>query len=103
MKTNLILSSAIAGLVALSTVSTMATADEVKAKKEKCFGIAKKNMNDCGTASHSCAGKAVKDNAPEEWKFVAKNEKLAAGEKSECEKLGGTTKKVAAKSDSMKY
>lgn len=103
MKTNLILSSAIASLVALSSVSGVAAAQDAKPKKEKCFGIAKKNMNDCGTASHSCAGKAEKDNAPDEWKFVTKKATLAAGEKSECEKLGGTTKKPEAKADPLKY
>ena len=42
MKTNLILSSAIASLVALSSVSGVAAAQDAKPKKEKCFGIAKK-------------------------------------------------------------
>ena len=95
MKSNLILSSAIAGLVALSSVSGIAAAQDAKPKKEKCYGIAKKNMNDCGTTKHSCAGKAEKDNEPDEWKYVVKKENLAAGEKSECEKLGGTNKKPA--------
>ena len=98
MKTNLILSTAIASLVALSSasVATSAAAQDAKPKKEKCYGVSKKNMNDCGTANHSCAGKADKDNAPDEWKYVVKKVKLAEGEKSECEKLGGTTKKPAA-------
>jgi len=103
MKSSLILSSAIASLVALSSVSGAAAAQDAKPKKEKCYGIAKKNMNDCGTANHSCAGKADKDNAPDEWKFVAKPAKLAEGEKSACEKLGGTTKKPESKADSLKY
>lgn len=34
---------------------------------EKCFGIVKKGMNDCGTASHSCSGEAKTDNDPNEW------------------------------------
>jgi uncharacterized membrane protein len=48
--------------------------------KEKCYGIAKAGQNDCGTAKHSCAGKATKDNDPGEWKYVA------AGT---CDKAGG--------------
>jgi uncharacterized membrane protein len=88
-KSKLILSSAIAGLVALSSLSGVVSAQEKKEAKEKCFGVAKKGMNDCGTAKHSCAGLAEKDNQPEEWKFVAKGS---------CEKMGGKLKN-AAKTD----
>ena len=62
MNSKLIISSAIAGLVALGTASGSAIAQEKKAEKEKCYGIAKKAANDCGTASHSCAGQAKADN-----------------------------------------
>jgi uncharacterized membrane protein len=90
-----LLSSAIAGLLAAG-ISGAATAQDKPAPKEKCYGIAKKAQNDCGTSKHSCAGKATTDNDPEEWKFVAKGT---------CEKAGGkTTKpgadKPAAKQDS---
>ncbi|MBL4795650.1 MAG: DUF2282 domain-containing protein, partial [Pseudomonadales bacterium] len=37
---------------------------------EKCQGIAKKGMNDCGTSKHSCAGMASTDGDPEEWLYV---------------------------------
>ena len=89
MKTKLMLSSAIAGLVALSTASGVALAQEKKSEKEKCYGVAKKGQNDCGTAKHSCAGQATADNVAEEWKYVAKGS---------CEKMGGKLK-VAAKAD----
>jgi len=89
MNTRLILSSAIAGLVALSAAGGVAVAQEKKAEKEKCFGIAKKGQNDCGTAKHSCAGQAAADNIAEEWKYVAKGS---------CEKMGGKLK-VAAVDD----
>ncbi len=83
MKTmQLLVSSAIAGLVAASAVGV--NAQEKVAAKEKCFGIAKAGKNDCGTAKHSCAGKAEADNVAEEWKFVAKGS---------CEKMGGQTKR----------
>ena len=73
MKTKLILSTAIAGLVALSAATGVMAADEKKAEKEKCFGIAKKGQNDCGTAKHACAAQGVKvDNDPNEWKYVPK-------------------------------
>jgi uncharacterized membrane protein len=88
MNSKLILSSAIAGLVALGTINGSAMAQDKKAEKEKCFGIAKKMANDCGTASHSCAGQAKSDNLADEWKFVAKGS---------CEKMGGKLKAPAAK------
>ena len=47
----------------------------------KCKGIAKKGMNDCGAFGHACAGKAAKDNDPNEWIYVPKGlcEKIAGG------------------------
>ena len=45
MKSKLIISSAIAGLVALGAASGV-MAEEKKAEKEKCFGIAKKAANE---------------------------------------------------------
>ena len=36
----------------------------------KCTGIAKKGQNDCGANGHACAGKAAKDNDPNEWIYV---------------------------------
>ena len=87
MNTKLILSSAIAGLVALSAAGGAAAADEKKADKEKCYGVAEKNKNDCGTAKHSCAGQASGDKVADEWKYVAKGS---------CEKMGGKLKVAAA-------
>ena len=53
-------------------------------KREKCVGIAKAGLNDCGTSTHSCAGQATVDNHPEEWIY------LPAGT---CEKIvGGSLK-----------
>ena len=72
-----LLQTALAGLVALAAVPAAA---EDKGEKEKCYGIAKAGQNDCGTARHTCAGQAKKDNQPDEWKYVAKGT---------CEKLGG--------------
>ena len=74
----ILVASAIAGLIAAG-VATQAAAQD---KKEKCYGIAKAGQNDCGTAKHSCAGKATTANDPSEWKYVA------AGT---CEKAGGKT------------
>ena len=84
MKTTLI-QSAVAGLIAVG-VAGVALAEEAKPPKEKCFGIAKAGQNDCGTASHSCAGKSKKSGAPDEWKYVPKGT---------CENLGGKLKHEA--------
>jgi uncharacterized membrane protein len=76
-----ILRAAIAGLLAVGFAAPPAAAEDAKAgEKEKCYGIAKAGQNDCGTAQHTCAGKAKKDGAPDEWKYVAKGT---------CEKVGG--------------
>jgi uncharacterized membrane protein len=76
-----LIESAIAGVLALATLpAAHGQAADAKAPKEKCYGIAKAGQNDCGTARHTCAGKAAKDNAPDEWKMVAKGT---------CEKSGG--------------
>ena len=80
MERTKLLHSAISGLVALG-LAQAAQAQDTK-DREKCYGIDKAGQNDCGTATHTCAGKAKKDNAPDEWKYVAKGT---------CEKLGGRT------------
>ena len=67
--TRLILSSALASVMAAGLVAPAAAQS-----KEKCYGIAKAGQNDCGNLSgtHSCAGQSKVDNAPDEWKYVAK-------------------------------
>ena len=81
MSSSKLLQSAIASVLAIG-LAQAANAHDPKddGVKEKCYGIAKAGQNDCGTARHSCAGKASKDNAPDEWKYVAKGT---------CQKLGG--------------
>lgn len=79
---------ALAVSIALSTTPAVAAAD--KGRKDKCYGIAKAGKNDCASAdgSHSCAGQAKIDNAPSDWKYVAKGT---------CEQLGGKTTPPAKK------
>jgi uncharacterized membrane protein len=48
--------------------------------QEKCYGVAKAGQNDCGTLVHGCAGQAVSDKDPGEWKYLPKGS---------CEKVGG--------------
>ena len=71
------IASAVGSLLALG--STAASAGDAPTK-EKCLGVAEAGKNDCGTASHSCAGQAKSDKDPSEWKYVPKGE---------CEKMGG--------------
>ena len=79
---------AIAGVLALAgTTQTPAHSADAEGGKEKCYGIAKAGQNDCGTARHTCAGKATKDNAPDEWKYVPKGT---------CEKVGGKLHSIDA-------
>lgn len=91
MDKNLIVRTAFASLIALSSIGVAQAADE--GSKEKCFGVAKAGHNDCASAngSHSCAGEAKTDNAAGDWNSVAKGT---------CEKMGG--KLSAAKDEMMK-
>lgn len=82
-----LLHSALAGLIALGGMQAGAQS-QASQGKEKCYGIAKAGQNDCGTATHTCAGMAKKDNAPDEWKYVPKGT---------CEKVGGKKKPPAGK------
>lgn len=80
-KTTLGASTAIAGALALAMTVASPAAIAGKPGMEKCQGIAKAGKNDCGTSTHSCAGQAKKDNAPEEWVYVPKGtcDKIAGG------------------------
>jgi uncharacterized membrane protein len=88
--TRLILSSALASVMAAGLVAPAAAQS-----KEKCYGIAKAGQNDCGNLSgtHSCAGQSKMDNAPDEWKYVAKGT---------CKDLKGMTAEEARAAMAMK-
>ena len=70
MNQRLVVSSALASLLALGLIGQVAAQDK---SKEKCFGIAKAGQNDCANLSgtHSCAGQSKADGAADEWKYVA--------------------------------
>jgi len=80
--------SALAGVIAVGLGQAQAQDSPSTAEREKCYGIAKAGQNDCGTATHACAGQAKKDKAPDEWKYVAKGT---------CTKLGGKLKPPGGK------
>ena len=69
MNHRLIVSSALASVMALGLAGPVAAQE-----KEKCYDIAKAGQNDCANLSgtHSCAGQSKVDNDPGEWKYVAK-------------------------------
>ncbi len=48
---------------------------------EKCFGIVKAGMNDCGNSSHGCSGEAKIDRSKTDWIFVPTGlcKKIAGG------------------------
>ena len=67
MKTTLI-STALAGLIALGAVSAQAADDKAT---EKCYGIAKAGKNDCAsTGNSSCAGTSKVNGDPKAWLYV---------------------------------
>ena len=76
MKENRILTATVAGVLAVGTSTTMGTAGaavpDAPSEWEKCAGIAKAGMNDCGAldGSHQCGGQATIDNADHEWVYV---------------------------------
>jgi len=71
MNQKLIVSSALASVLALGLAGQVAAQDK---PKEKCFGIAKAGQNDCAnlSGSHSCAGQSKADMGTDEWKYVPK-------------------------------
>ena len=72
------------GLIALSMGLLSANAIAGKPGFEKCQGIVKAGMNDCGNGKHACAGMAKVDKDPEEWVYVPEGT---------CDKLAGAAKK----------
>ena len=89
MNQRLILSSALASVLAMGMLSSAGAAD-MPAGKEKCFGIAKSGQNDCANLSgtHSCAGQNKSDMGADEWKYVAKGTCASMGGKSADEVKG---------------
>lgn len=70
MKKEQLLKNTVAGIMALGI--SVAAGEVMAAKKgfEKCAGVVKKGMNDCGNSRHSCSGQAAKDGMVDEWLFV---------------------------------
>lgn len=86
MEKHQVLSVAIGGLLALGLAGN-ASAAEKKAEMEKCYGVAKAGMNDCGSkkSGHSCAGQATKNSDANDFVALPKGtcNKIAGGVLSE--------------------
>lgn len=86
MDSKVIIQSAIsAALLGVMTVSHAAAPTKPpKEGLEKCYGIVKAGLNDCGADTHACATQSVKDGEPNDWLYLPKGT---------CEKIvGGKTK-----------
>jgi uncharacterized membrane protein len=72
MNQRAVVSSAFASVLALGLVGPSSAAEEKG--KERCYGVAKAGQNECASlsGSHDCHAEAKVDNAPEDWKLVAK-------------------------------
>lgn len=80
-----------ASILAIALMSNNGLAHAGKEGMEKCQGIAKAGMNDCGANGHGCAGMAETDGDANEWIFVPKGT---------CEKIvGGVVKGAKEKAD----
>jgi uncharacterized membrane protein len=79
----LLLAAAITGVMAMTSIQTVAAADENAADKnmEKCYGVAKAGKNDCASAAHACAGHGSMDKSGSEWVKLPKGacERLVGG------------------------
>jgi len=76
-----------ASIVAVALSANVNMAHAGKEGFEKCAGIVKAGMNDCGANGHGCAGQAAVDNDPNEWAYVPEGT---------CEKFTGATLFVPA-------
>ena len=63
-------STVVASILAVGISVGSGQAVAAKAGFEKCQGIVKAGMNDCGTSKHQCSGNAATDGAADEWLYV---------------------------------
>jgi len=77
----ILINAALMSVIALGLGAASQPASAAKEGFEKCLGVAKAGMNDCGTSQHACAGQAKADSDAEEWIYVPQGtcEKIAGG------------------------
>jgi uncharacterized membrane protein len=84
MKNQLVAAAVLAALMGVSLAPNLAHAEEAgkKEEREKCYGVAKAEKNDCAAkdGSNSCAGSMKKDGG---WIYLPKGA---------CDKIVGGTK-----------
>jgi uncharacterized membrane protein len=69
--TRLLIGSTIAAMASIAaSAASAAPAAQPEYSFEKCFGVVKAGLNDCQTASHSCAGTTTADNQKDSWIYV---------------------------------
>lgn len=80
-KRTLLITTAIAGLLAAGSVAAQAHNPDMSKDKEKCAGVVKAGKNDCGTSTHACAGQAKADGDANEWIALPKGlcERIVGG------------------------
>jgi len=80
--TKTVVKGAIASALAVGMMVSAGNSLAGKEGFEKCAGIVKAGMNDCGNSRHSCSGQAAKDSMPDEWLYVPNGT---------CKKIAGAT------------
>lgn len=90
-KDKLIKSAIVAFLALTASHSAISASGDVTQATEKCYGVAKAGMNDCKTATASCAGSATKDSQADAFLLMPSGlcEKLVGGH------LNSDTKKAS--------
>ena len=83
IKKKLALATAMTGVLGIG-IATLGNNQEVLAGKqgmEKCAGIVKAGMNDCGANDHDCAGLSQEDSESNEWIYLPEGtcEKIVGG------------------------
>lgn len=90
-KTTALNSIAATSILAAAVLLTSNAAMAGKPGMEKCLGVAKAGMNDCGANGHTCAGHAKTDADANEWVYVPEGS---------CEKIVGSLGVKAPKAES---
>ena len=69
--TRILIGSALAAMTSMAASSALAgPAAQPEFSFEKCYGVVKAGLNDCQTATHSCAGTSTADNQGDAWIYV---------------------------------
>lgn len=73
--------SVMTAFLVLAATNVLAADNNDAPVQEKCYGIAKMGMNDCATATASCASSATKDKQKDAFLFMPKGlcEKIVGG------------------------